>query len=139
MSHCGPRRKLRPEEIANRYKERACVCGAIFLGYGSRILCDACKAAYQASPEGQQKRAAYVALKRAMRRGEITSQPCGRCASSGRPQRGKSHAHHEDYTRPLSVEWLCSWHHIDRHQEIAREKGLKYFNASLMPNVEVSA
>ena len=29
----------------------------------------------------------------------------------------KVHAHHEDYSKPLEVEWLCSRHHKARHMK----------------------
>ena len=34
----------------------------------------------------------------------------------------KAEAHHEDYSRPLDVVWLCSLHHHRRHAEINRLK-----------------
>ena len=36
----------------------------------------------------------------------------GRCAECGA---AKVHAHHEDYSKPLEVIWLCSRHHKRRH------------------------
>lgn len=30
----------------------------------------------------------------------------------------KTHAHHEDYSRPLDVVWLCPCHHARRHREL---------------------
>lgn len=30
----------------------------------------------------------------------------------------KTEAHHEDYSKPLWVKWLCKKHHIDRHFEL---------------------
>lgn len=45
--------------------------------------------------------------------------PCEVC---GDP---KSDAHHEDYSKPLEVIWLCRKHHAERHIEIKKEKALK--------------
>ncbi len=42
-------------------------------------------------------------------RGTMTRQPCEKC---GDP---KSQAHHEDYSRPLDVKWLCAKHHKELH------------------------
>ena len=62
-----------------------------------------------------EKGLARNALKRAVRRKEISKQPCVFCGSVERV-----HAHHEDYSKPLDVVWLCPQHHSDVHK-----KGLK--------------
>ena len=54
----------------------------------------------------------------AVKRGEIKRRPCEVC---GEP---KSHGHHEDYSRPLDVMWLCSTHHAKRHAELRRFYGI---------------
>jgi hypothetical protein len=36
-----------------------------------------------------------------LRRGKLTKKPCERCASE------KVEMHHEDYSKPLEVVWLC--------------------------------
>lgn len=53
---------------------------------------------------------AHRILRAAVRRGEVKRQSCSLCGGLG------SHAHHEDYTRPLDVTWLCRWHHHERHR-----------------------
>lgn len=42
-------------------------------------------------------------------RGKMERKPCEVC---GKPN---SHAHHEDYARPLEVKWLCPKHHKEAH------------------------
>jgi len=49
----------------------------------------------------------------AIRRGLIQRQPCAVC---GDP---KSEGHHNDYSKPLDVIWLCRKHHREIHQEEA--------------------
>lgn len=39
--------------------------------------------------------------------------PCERCNSTL-----NVHAHHDDYSRPLDVIWLCPIHHKERHKEL---------------------
>lgn len=60
-----------------------------------------------------EKRAAHKAVEYALMRGDLIRQPCERCASETNVQ-----AHHDDYSRPLDVMWLCQPCHIQRHREL---------------------
>lgn len=53
---------------------------------------------------------AQTILNSAVRRGEVQKQPCRCCASTN------VHAHHEDYSSPLEVVWLCPIHHAEAHR-----------------------
>ena len=66
----------------------------------------------------QYKRAAQVILGNAVRDGRVQRQPCERCGSF------RSQGHHEDYSKPLEVMWLCAAHHGERHREL-RDMGIK--------------
>lgn len=57
------------------------------------------------------KRVAQWALGSAKRDGIITSEPCQVC---GNPN---SQGHHEDYSKPLEVIWLCPKHHAGLHKQ----------------------
>lgn len=46
-----------------------------------------------------------------LRRGKIKKQPCEVCGSDN------SQAHHEDYSKPLEVKWLCRIHHLEIHSQ----------------------
>ena len=46
--------------------------------------------------------------------GRLKRKPCQVCGNEA------SQAHHEDYTKPLSITWLCREHHADRHAEMRR-------------------
>jgi hypothetical protein len=59
-----------------------------------------------------QKRAAQISVGNAIRDGQLLQQPCERCGNTD------VHGHHEDYSRPLDVMWLCSKHHGERHREL---------------------
>jgi hypothetical protein len=48
---------------------------------------------------------AWGAVSNALRRGKLVKQPCEICGST------TVEAHHEDYSRPLDVHWLCQEHH----------------------------
>lgn len=44
--------------------------------------------------------------------GKLYPQPCSVCGTCNNPQ-----AHHEDYSKPLEVIWLCSKCHVKLHKE----------------------
>lgn len=46
-------------------------------------------------------------VRTALERGEMVRHPCQVCGSQ------KVEAHHDDYSRPLDVRWLCRRHHAD--------------------------
>lgn len=56
-------------------------------------------------------RRAYKLVNKALADGTITRRPCKECGSVD------SHAHHEDYSRPLDVIWLCRTHHNQLHDQ----------------------
>jgi hypothetical protein len=62
--------------------------------------------------------AARAALGNAVRDGRIVKPlVCEGCGAGG-----KLHGHHEDYSKPLEVDWLCSKCHGARHREINEER-----------------
>ncbi|MBW8268314.1 hypothetical protein [Caldovatus aquaticus] len=86
-------------------------------------------AAYRQTPKGRaaaqrakvryeerhpEKRAAHIALGNALRDGRVMRpKACEQCGASGR-----LHGHHDDYTRPLDVRWLCvACHEGEHHSE----------------------
>jgi hypothetical protein len=53
---------------------------------------------------------AHWTVNHAIRAGRIVAQPCEICGNS------KAHAHHDDYSKPLEVRWLCQEHHFALHR-----------------------
>ena len=53
----------------------------------------------------------------AIRTGRLVPQPCEVCGTTKRLANGQRgvHAHHDDYSQPLSVRWLCPKHHKAWH------------------------
>lgn len=47
----------------------------------------------------------------AIKSGKIQKQPCEVCQST------HSQAHHDDYSQPLVVRWLCKLHHAQHHRQ----------------------
>ena len=54
---------------------------------------------------------AHNMINNAIRDGKLFSQPCEVCGEE------KTHAHHDDYLKPLNVRWLCAAHHKQWHNE----------------------
>lgn len=62
-----------------------------------------------------EKRRAHEIVFDAVAAGTLVRQPCERC---GEP----AQAHHEDYSKPLLVTWLCPRHHKARHREMREQE-----------------
>lgn len=60
--------------------------------------------------ENPQKRTAQNKVNSALKRGTLKKMNCEICGSE------KSHAHHDDYSKPLDVRWLCPLHHSLEHK-----------------------
>jgi len=58
------------------------------------------------NPEGYK---AHTAIGNAIRDKKIVRMPCEVCGNK------KTHAHHEDYSNPFEVKWLCPLHHHRLH------------------------
>lgn len=58
-----------------------------------------------------EKRKARVATGNAIRDGRLKRYPCQVCGNV------KSESHHEDYSKPLEVRWLCNKHHREEHKK----------------------
>jgi hypothetical protein len=63
------------------------------------------------------KQSAQAKAAAAIYRGVLVRGPCSQC---GAP---KTDAHHEDYSKPLDVVWLCRKCHRLRHAELDRQNG----------------
>lgn len=79
--------------------------------------CNDCHAAYMRetakpyaalSEEAKIKRRARSAACHAVERGELEPQPCCVCGSMEDLEK-----HHEDYSKPLEVQWYCRPHHVE--------------------------
>jgi len=55
------------------------------------------------------------AAQAALKSGRLTRKPCEAC---GGPE--KAHMHHEDYSKPLKVKWLCRRCHVAEHAKIRK-------------------
>jgi len=57
-----------------------------------------------------EKRKAHAACKAAILAGRLTRCSCEKCGHS------PAEAHHDDYSKPLDVRWLCRRHHVEHHR-----------------------
>lgn len=69
------------------------------------------------------KEMARSLVSRAIASGRLVKQPCESCGEA------KAHAHHDDYSKPLEVRWLCTTHHAEWHK----------YNTPKCPDQEQSA
>ena len=56
-----------------------------------------------------EKYKAHTLVRNAIRSGKLIKKDCEKCG------REDTHAHHEDYARPLEVRWLCPPCHAEEH------------------------
>lgn len=56
-----------------------------------------------------EKHSAHLAMRNAVRSGKLIPSACEVCGSA------KTEGHHDDYSSPLNVRWLCKKHHLDAH------------------------
>ena len=68
-----------------------------------------------------EKKKARTIVQVELRSGRIHRHPCFVCGN-------KAEAHHEDYSKPLDIIWLCRKHHAERHIEINEERLKSRFN-----------
>lgn len=60
---------------------------------------------------------AHHIVNNAIRSGKLIKKPCDVCGTIK-----LVHAHHDDYSKPLDVRWLCATHHRAHHVKLLREK-----------------
>lgn len=51
-------------------------------------------------------------MRNALLRGDLVKGVCEVCSAT------RVDAHHDDYSRPLDVRWLCRAHHMEVHNEL---------------------
>ncbi|OLE67241.1 MAG: hypothetical protein AUG09_03490 [Acidobacteria bacterium 13_1_20CM_2_68_7] len=74
------------------------------------------EAEYRRRPDQRLRQGAHLMVGAALRLGVLRKRPC-RCGTR------EVQAHHEDYSRPLKVMWLCAACHARHHQHL-RTKGV---------------
>lgn len=65
---------------------------------------------YAKRPERQIKIKAKNMVLCALKSGKLSKNPCEVCGET------EVHGHHDDYSKPLIVRWLCRKHHLEYHK-----------------------
>lgn len=103
-------------------------CGAESLPYTS--YCRACRNAYardrrphhSALPEDERRKSNCRAYTNVLiRRGKLQRGPCSDCGSTVNVE-----AHHEDYSKPRDVRWICRLCHRAHHRKPTTLEGKFY-------------
>lgn len=69
---------------------------------------------YHDDPAFRARKLARMATHTAIRRGILEREACEVCGAC------EVEAHHDDYTKPLEVRWLCKQHHEQHHMAVAK-------------------
>lgn len=100
-----------PKRILSRKEYATSSRGKAFLRQGSNLW----------RKENPEKSRAHNAVAKAIASKRLQKKPCSVC---GNP---KVQAHHDDYTKPLDVEWLCTSCHALHHK--MQRASLRAFSA----------
>ena len=68
------------------------------------------KSKEEANKHPEKYRARYKAAS-ALKSGKIKRAPCEVCGNN------KAEMHHDDYSKPLDIRWLCKKHHVEFHRK----------------------
>jgi hypothetical protein len=118
--HCKPCMALAQRKYYARHTEKLNAATREFRARHQEYYSDY-QAAYRASgkmkealekwnAKNPRKIGAHRILLKAIKDGDLVREPC----HCGNP---KSHAHHNDYSKPMEVLFLCAQHHKDHHRE----------------------
>ena len=82
----------------------------------NRLRRNARMAAYRKAHGTRAHHLARDKTNREINSGRLVRQPCEVCGSV------PTHAHHDDYEKPLDVRWLCRSHHVEHHAKANHKK-----------------
>lgn len=106
--HLGKCKDCTKRDVAKNYRRRIEHYVAYERERNSRPERRAAASLYD-SRRVEEKRRANRMVSNAIRDGRLTMQPCEACGVL------PAEAHHDDYSRPLDVRWLCRQHHLEHH------------------------
>lgn len=139
-------RKLKMQEWANNNRESLREYSRRQYRKNAAKICAKTKA-YAKTESGRRMRATCEANQRIRNPHKIAARQMVRCAivcgvlvkkACERCENSKAEAHHDDYTKPLEVKWLCHRCHRIRHQELG-DGGFGYGNRKRTSNGKFAA
>lgn len=86
-------------------------CHQMVAFWFNRKVCVHCRRAEKETPEHKAKAKIWRLVNDAIRSEKLKRGPCEVCGAA------KTDAHHDDYTKPFSVRWLCRAHHRQHHKQ----------------------
>lgn len=102
-----PERKKQKAAAQDRYRRRMRALGLYKAHRGDRTRQGR---NWRAKSENRIKKSAHMKVYYAIRVGKLKRQPCEQCANP------VAMAHHDDYSKPLDVRWLCANCHYLHHK-----------------------
>jgi len=112
--------------------QKPCRCGKPVRSEGQRY-CLACHAAaqqrlrkrHELTPEQRLKGNCRAYAREYLRRGKLIPRPCEVAGCAAKPE-----MHHEDYSQPLQVRWMCRDHHLKHHEKlhVKQHAEIRYIN-----------
>lgn len=97
-----------------RYRGREHSTGSTDYAVAEKLLGElrvgACPAIALKKQRTRERKAARKSVEYALACGRLKREPCAVCGGDN------AQAHHEDYARPLDVQWLCRSHHDELHR-----------------------
>jgi hypothetical protein len=104
----------------DRLQQNCKACAVAAMRDWQRRNAEKCRAsARKFRQQNPEKVRAHDQVAKAIESGQIVRKPCEMCGAL------KTHAHHDDYTKPMEVRWLCPKHH--RFVHVVKSKGLNNF------------
>ena len=100
--------RARMTKAQSKYRKKLQVLGVYYKHQGDR---KAESKRWRDKPENKKKKAAHMKVYLAVKTGKIKKYLCEKCGKKGM-------AHHDDYSKPLDVQWLCSLHHYEHHKKL---------------------
>jgi hypothetical protein len=99
-------------------------CGTTALSEKSQMegVCRKCNKSQAKATKKAARDVVQKAVNLAIEDGTLKRQPCETCGSNDGGPGPRTTAHHDDYSKPLDVRWMCASCHTKMHHQRRRAK-----------------